>query len=237
MKKIYIYSFLLILSATNIISQSGWFWQNPLPQGHHLSSVQFLNDQTGHAVGQFGTLLKTTNGGLNWNNQIISSDKSFYTLFFFNSNTGFVAGKKEQGFNWTGIILGTTDGGLNWEVKFEQNSIDINSFCFIDSSTGYASATSGLILKTVDGGNNWIVQNTGFTNYLNSVFFIQGNTNTGFAAGSNGRIIKTTNGGLSWYNLTQVVTFIRFTLMILIQAMYAVLTEQFSKQQIAAIIG
>ena len=43
--------------------RSGWFWQNPLPQGDTLSGVSFVDANTGTAVGGGGTILRTTDGG------------------------------------------------------------------------------------------------------------------------------------------------------------------------------
>lgn len=34
-----------------VFAQSGWFWQNPLPQGNGLGDVFFINNSTGWAVG------------------------------------------------------------------------------------------------------------------------------------------------------------------------------------------
>jgi photosystem II stability/assembly factor-like uncharacterized protein len=48
------------------IGQAWWFWQNPKPTGNTLRSVCFIDSTTGYAVGDLGTLLKTTDGGLNW---------------------------------------------------------------------------------------------------------------------------------------------------------------------------
>ena len=63
MKKI---SFLIWLSFISILAFSQWTWQNPLPQGNSLSSVYFTDANTGYAVGGFGTIVKTTNGGTTW---------------------------------------------------------------------------------------------------------------------------------------------------------------------------
>jgi hypothetical protein len=35
-----------------VFSQSGWYWQNPLPQGNYLSGVSFIDANNGTAVGR-----------------------------------------------------------------------------------------------------------------------------------------------------------------------------------------
>jgi hypothetical protein len=46
-----------------------WFWQNPLPQGNTLNAVDFVSPSIGWAVGYYGTILRTTDGGTTWNSQ------------------------------------------------------------------------------------------------------------------------------------------------------------------------
>lgn len=61
-----------------------------------LRSVTFSDNNTGFAAGNNGTLLKSFNGGLNWE-QIVLPDNTiennFYTVDFLTSFYGFVAGK------------------------------------------------------------------------------------------------------------------------------------------------
>ena len=60
-----------MLSHSAAFSQIGWFWQNPTPQGNYLNDVKFISPNTGWAVGSLGTIIKTTNGGANWVEQIM----------------------------------------------------------------------------------------------------------------------------------------------------------------------
>ena len=120
MKKLYIFSFLLILSATNIFTQSGWFWQNPLPQGNTLTSFKFINT-TGIAVGWSGIILKTTNSGVSWVN--LQHDNSYYyDSFWLSENVGFIVGGSGNG-----IMKRTTNGGIDWI------NINIGNVAFLSS--------------------------------------------------------------------------------------------------------
>ena len=109
------YSITLVLSfiiATIAMSQEYWYWQSPTPQGNELNDLWIFNDQVIVAVGDVGTVIKTTDGGLNWSvthySGGITSD--LYTVFFTDQNTGWTAGAM-------GKILKTTDGGKSWSVK------------------------------------------------------------------------------------------------------------------------
>ena len=66
MKKIFIISAFLALVNISVYAQVGWFWQNPLPTGADLNSVDVLDTNTAVAVGRYGTILKTSDGGKNW---------------------------------------------------------------------------------------------------------------------------------------------------------------------------
>ena len=47
------------------VSQSGWFWGNPTPQGNTLRALDFQSGR-GYAIGDAGTALRTDDGGATW---------------------------------------------------------------------------------------------------------------------------------------------------------------------------
>ena len=96
LKFIFIFSFLLINLPIN--AQQGWFWQNPLPTGNHLECVCFVDQNNGWAVGWYGTILRTTNGGDNWIFQFNGATNTLYGVSFTDLNNGTVVGG-----GWTGI--------------------------------------------------------------------------------------------------------------------------------------
>src|SRR5512132_430707 len=54
-----------VAPASVQVGSSGWQWGNPLPQGNTLRSMSFAG-ATGYAAGDFGTLLRTSDGGSTW---------------------------------------------------------------------------------------------------------------------------------------------------------------------------
>ena len=62
-----------------------WFWQNPLPQGNSLYSIFFINSDTGWAVGEAGTILRTTNHGITWISQQSGVQSELYSVYFLNT--------------------------------------------------------------------------------------------------------------------------------------------------------
>ncbi len=60
--------FLLIAApagAALSTNHSGWLWGAPEPQGNNLFALE-LQDATGYAAGEFGTLVRTNDGGGTW---------------------------------------------------------------------------------------------------------------------------------------------------------------------------
>jgi photosystem II stability/assembly factor-like uncharacterized protein len=157
-----------------------------------LNSVYFISASTGWAVGEFLTILKTTNSGTNWI-PLLSSSLSLHSVFFTSSLVGFIAGN--------GILYKTTNGGFNWSASVSNPAMFLYSVHFPAGSTtiGYAvgmGTPSPPILKSTDSGNNWSIQPVPLGNALTSVYFT--NVSTGWAAGWMGTIMYTSNGGTSW---------------------------------------
>lgn len=55
--------------------QSGWFWQNPLPQGNGLFGLKMYDGNNAICV-DWDNILKTSNGGENW--QVIHTGFNTY---------------------------------------------------------------------------------------------------------------------------------------------------------------
>ncbi len=52
-------------SAAVQVSQSGWQWGNPTPQGNTIRAMDFVAGR-GYAIGDDGTALRTDDGGATW---------------------------------------------------------------------------------------------------------------------------------------------------------------------------
>ena len=60
---------LVLIATATAFGQSGWNWQNPLPTGSTLEGVIALDMNTYIAVGNGGTVYRTTNAGATWKEQ------------------------------------------------------------------------------------------------------------------------------------------------------------------------
>jgi photosystem II stability/assembly factor-like uncharacterized protein len=173
-----------------VLAQEGWIQQTS-GTSSALRSVYFVNNNTGWAVGDSGTILKTTNGGEEWFKQTSNTYLNLNSVQFIDSFTGWIAGQSQ-------LILKTIDGGTTWIEKHIGGSNDsFTSIYFLDENLGWAAGNFnswvGEVKKTTNGGTDWITQiDTGGT--YHSIHFI--NNNLGWAGGNS--IFKTANNGDDW---------------------------------------
>ena len=137
-------------------------------------------------MGEFGTILKTIDGGESWTVLSSGTTNHLTSVYFLNSTTGFAVGGG-------GTILKTTDGGIIWTSISSGTSGELLSVFFPDSNTGYVGGFG--ILKTIDGGSSWTSLSSASNYDVHSIYFTD--ANIGYAV-CGGIIIKTINGGITW---------------------------------------
>jgi photosystem II stability/assembly factor-like uncharacterized protein len=119
---------LMVFSSPSSPAQNLWHWQNPAPTANPLSSVYFVNQNTGWTVGAYGELYKTTDGGSSWKFKRIGAsdgiywEPSLYSVYFIDQNTGWLGGGG-AGLAPTDTILKTTDAGETWYLKEAQRRL------------------------------------------------------------------------------------------------------------------
>jgi photosystem II stability/assembly factor-like uncharacterized protein len=191
-------------SPSQALAQSGWQWQNPLPQGHFLSAVKFINADYGWAVGNFGTIIHTTNGGTTWITQTSGTTNDLLGISFADANNGAASGGYYSPISGSGgIILHTTNGGTTWVAQLIDTTYWFNDISFTDANNGTATRADK-ILRTTNGGANWVTQLTNAMSELLGISFT--NQNNGTVVGSGGTILRTTNGGTNWVTQTSGTT-------------------------------
>lgn len=180
-----------------VFFQPGWYVQ---PSGtlNDLNGVYVQpNGRDGVAVGDAGTIVRTTDAGASWHAQPSNTPFNLNDVWFSTAETGFAVGS-------AGTVMRTRNGGASWSrltnVPASENLLGVT---FADSAHGWVVGASGTVLRTGDGGASWTRRNP-TAQQLQGVSF--SDTLDGWAVGDGGVIIGTHDGGRSWYVVQPSVT-------------------------------
>lgn len=220
MNKFYLFFFLLLSLSpffTHTFAQTtngnGWQWQYPKPQGNTLRDIFIFNKSTAIAVGDFGTVIKTTDGGNSWDVQHHAggTDIELNSVFFIDELNGWAAGGTYD--NNNNVLLKTGDGGNTWHQVKTDTTLPYNSVWFVDADTGFVFGEDGIILRTTNGGSSWDTRS--IDDYIGlyldvfqflAVTFLD--KQTGFLVGYGyygNEIYKTTDCGRTWQWNEQII--------------------------------
>ena len=124
-----------------------------------LLGVYALDTDNVWVVGEDGTLIKTTDGGMSWINVPNNFTRNIKCVEFINPDTGWIAGAISGSSGDDDLIYRTTDGGITWEQQTLDNGVVIKIFDieFIrDSPTdpvrGFIAGGLASVFKTDDHG-------------------------------------------------------------------------------------
>ncbi|MBX3241187.1 MAG: VCBS repeat-containing protein [Chitinophagaceae bacterium] len=136
-------------------------------------------------------ILKTSDGGLNWQKIDIPAGRLTYA-YFLSPTIGWINIDKDQ----KGSIYYTNNGGATWDLQNnpEITSFRSDAFQFVDNHTGYG-VSLGYIYKTQDAGKIWEPLPSDYSAEvaLNKLFILD--SLHLWAGGYNGLLVKTSNGG------------------------------------------
>ncbi len=169
---------------------SNWYQQfMPNMGSEQLADITFLDSLVGYAITQTHNILKTTNGGDNWN--IIYNDTTgniFTRLQFLNESTGFVGAYN---------TLKTTNGGNNW---FQISTpVPVQDIYVLNEDTiwiVFPNSLVGGVFRTTNGGASWTQQLSLGSQNPNHIYFYNGRM--GFTGRDNIYLRRTTDSGLNW---------------------------------------
>lgn len=137
-------------------------------QGQQLASLPLASFRSMHVVtddviwagGSGGTIVRTTNGGKNWEVSTLDKTHDFRGIHAFDAQTAVAmsAGEAQTG---AAKIYKTVDGGKNWNIVFEttEKGVFLDCLKFGNKKTGYVLGDpingKPYVLKTTNGGNSW----------------------------------------------------------------------------------
>ena len=195
-------SLLLLLFAVSSYSQSGWFSQ-PLPVSGEVWDLKFFDSNTGLiSMIQTTTILRTTNGGYNWN--VVLSNQSGGDFDFINNNIVYARSGTAGGY---GMILRSDNRGATWDSILIPGAITINGISFINRDTGWVGGSvegEPFLWKTTNAGISWTVNST--VTGRGKVFFLKYKVNGEYIGWSQDppNMYKTTNSGNTWFQIMNI---------------------------------
>ena len=160
------------------------------------TDLTFINENTGYAISNFGDIVKTTNGGYNWEQSLSPVNFFLSKIQFTDNQTGYIIGGDDTG----GYLLKTINAGQTWQainLQTPDNEKPTGLF-FLDNNIGFISGIK-LFRKTTDGGQTWSEVMGPVSKNINDVGFK--NANEGYAASDNGEYLKTVDGGRTWQSI------------------------------------
>jgi photosystem II stability/assembly factor-like uncharacterized protein len=181
------------------VGSSGWQWGNPLPQGNAVRAMSFAG-ATGYAAGDFGTLLRTTDGGSTWSGLLSGTFTDLTTVQAIDDNSLFAGGGC--------VARRSDDGGATFRrIAFTAAESSCRqplvSGWFVNEQTGFLALADGTIFRTDNDGDTFAqktpLPNAGVTGAQpvpQDVRFLT--DQIGVGANSGGKIYRTTDGANSW---------------------------------------
>src|SRR3954469_5089731 len=180
------------------VAHAGWTWGSPLPQGDTLSAIDFQG-QRGYAVGEFGTMLRTDDGGRTWAGVSTGLTEDLTEVRMISGDSVVVAGGCP--------VRRSDDGGrsftrLPWTASDARCTAGVSAVAFPAPAIGYLLLGNGNVLRSSDSGRTWsrrtAVPGTPATSRASRVepsALVFTSTDTGFAATTNGDVFAPTDGG------------------------------------------
>ncbi len=162
--------------------QPTFFWQR-------FYDVKFTDQQNGCILGEHGTFLITSNGGVDWNGRQIGMNTHFFKFASPQINTLFAVGE-------FGTLFKSIDNGNFWTKIHTSTTRNLRSIFFSLNQNGWIAGDKGLVLTTTDNGNIWtpqVVDST--TNFSGIAAFTD---NRVIVVGSKGSIFTANPGGGSF---------------------------------------
>ena len=157
----------------------------------NLYGVKAVGASEEWAVGNFGSIYHTTDGGRTWEARESGTKTPLFRVDFADAQHGCAVGK-------SALILATQDGGRTWRPQKSPIPSEKHLFYVraIDTRTAWAVGDWGAIAVTHDGGTTWEDRSLGDDVVLYGVSFPD--TEHGFIAGEFGTLLATADGGQTW---------------------------------------
>ena len=125
----------ILKSIDNGVSWSEVTTTNPISSLSSLNDISFTTSNDGLLVGTNGTIYKTIDGGLNWQQQTSGTTNMLLSLQYVNNQVAYICGST--------TLLKTFDGGNTWK-SLSMTAYPV-SLSFVNESTGWLTNYGSII--------------------------------------------------------------------------------------------
>ena len=206
-----------------LLSENGDTWQqSSVPSRTTLTSVFFLNEKLGWAVGHDASIFHSNDGGLTWQTQQLlpEEENPLFGVYFKSETQGIAVGAY-------GKFYRTDDGGKTWKNEFHQEFLLADDLAYInelkaedeeayqneiafilphfngivgEGNTLYLYGEAGLLAQSSDFGITW----QPFDSFYQGSFFSQASTKKGvqIVAGLRGHVFRLNNNNQQWQEIS-----------------------------------
>jgi len=156
-----------------------------------LMDVWFRDAQTGFAVGAFGEMIATQDGGVTWSNvaeRLNNPDRNHLNAIVGQGDLMYIAGE-------AGHVFRSTNGGASW-VQLESPDPENGSFFainIISSNEVFIAGLRGVMYRSVDRGDSWKQIAETLHKNINAAYFVD--KDTVLAVGNDGAFFRSRDGG------------------------------------------
>jgi len=185
--------------------------------GFDLKAISFPDAKNGWVVGDYGLVLKTSDGGRTWKQIKVPTQVNLKVANFVNPQVGYIGGQKgvyhnerKETADFDLVILRTSDGGQSWRTCYEFHKTGDASR--IEKSIWHLATFSEMIaiaiidgeylLGTEDGGATWKIVSPTIKSGFHSVTFSP--DGTGWTVGQKGCFYQSLDKGRTWQRFTNL---------------------------------
>ncbi|MBR9973966.1 MAG: hypothetical protein KFF77_00145 [Bacteroidetes bacterium] len=141
-----------------------------------------------HAVGDYGVIIRSSDGGGSWTQKLSPNQFALRSIHFFDDSTGITAG-------FRGSCFRTTDRGESWQTVNLETEATLPGMSVV-GNTVWLSGEEGTMLRSSDRGATWTRLASGTDVMLDAISFAD--ARHGWASSVQRTMLRTTDGGDTW---------------------------------------
>lgn len=176
-----------------LVSSDGglnWRLQADLPSRASLSALSPFQGRTAWAVGEDGTILRTTNGGASWLAQASGTTRRILGIAAVDAQTAWAVTGSQ--------ILKTTNGGQTWAIVHDDGGDSpIAHLSALDANRVWVATSTG-VWRSTDGGTSWRSLPLPDNAWLGSLSAVSSQVIWATTDGRPARVLRSEDGGENW---------------------------------------